>query len=64
MDTGVFFVVQVWRDARGFHASARDVRREDATQFDDPFALARFLAANAPAETAAPPPAARTRTGG
>ena len=45
MDAGVFFVVQVWRDARGFHATARDVMRETANEFDDPDALARFLAA-------------------
>ena len=25
MDSGVFFVVHVWRDARGFHATAREV---------------------------------------
>ena len=44
MDAGVFFVVHVWRDARGFHATARDVTREDAEEFDDPDMLARFLA--------------------
>jgi hypothetical protein len=49
MDAGVFFVVQVWRDARGFHAVARDVSREDVDEFDDPDALARFLAASVPA---------------
>jgi hypothetical protein len=45
MDAGVFFVVHVWRDAREFHASARDVTREHADEFDDPAALAAFLAA-------------------
>jgi hypothetical protein len=65
MDTGVLFVVQVWRDARGFHAAARDVRHEEATRFDDPIALARFLAADqGSAADAAAPPVARTRTGG
>ena len=49
MDAGVFFVVQVWRDVRGFHATARDVSREDVDEFDDPDALAQFLAASAPA---------------
>jgi hypothetical protein len=44
MDAGVFFVVHVWRDARGFHATARDVRRERVEEFDDPDALARYLA--------------------
>ena len=47
MDAGVFFVVQVWRDARGFHAVVRDVSREDVDQFDDPDTLAQFLAASA-----------------
>ena len=47
MDAGVFFVVQVWRDAHGFHAAVRDVSREDVDQFDDPDALAKFLAASA-----------------
>ncbi|GIL05692.1 MAG: hypothetical protein BroJett031_22120 [Betaproteobacteria bacterium] len=47
MDAGVFFVVHVWRDARGFHASARDVTCEDTDEFDDPVALARFLVARA-----------------
>ena len=32
MDAGVFFVVQVWRDAHGFHAAVRDVSREDVLQ--------------------------------
>lgn len=45
MDTDVFFVVHVWRDARGFHATVRDVTREHADAFDDPDALARHLAA-------------------
>lgn len=45
MDEGVFFVIHVWRDTQGFHASARDVTREDAEAFDDAFALARFLVA-------------------
>lgn len=49
MDAGVFFVVQVWRDARGFHAVARNVSRENVDEFDDPDALAQFLAASAPA---------------
>ena len=44
MDAGVFFVVHVWRDARGFHATARDVMRETADGFDDPRELAQFLA--------------------
>ncbi len=47
MDAGVFFVVQVWRDARGFHAVARDVSSEDVDEFDDSDALAHFLAASA-----------------
>ena len=40
MDAGVFFVVHVWCDARGFHATARDVMSEHADEFDDPDALA------------------------
>ena len=36
MDTGVFFVVHVWRDARGFHATARDVMCEHDNEFDKP----------------------------
>ena len=36
MDTGVFFVVHVWRDARGFHATARDVMCEHDNEFDSP----------------------------
>ena len=55
MDAGVFFVVHVWRDARGFHATARDVMSEHAVEFDDPDALARFLAARS-----VTPPAAAT----
>jgi hypothetical protein len=51
MDAGVFFVVHVWRDARGFHATARDVRHESVEEFDDPDALARYLALHC----AAPP---------
>ena len=47
MDAGIFFVVHVWRDARGFHASTRDVTREDSDEFDDAEALARFFAARA-----------------
>jgi hypothetical protein len=47
MDAGVFFVVHVWRDPRGFHATARDVTRENDEEFDDPGALAQFLAAHA-----------------
>ena len=46
MDVGIFFVVHVWRDAHGFHATARDVTREDAEEFDDPDTLARFLTAH------------------
>jgi hypothetical protein len=46
MDADVFFVVHVWRDARGFHASARDVTSEQVDDFDDPLALAQFLAAH------------------
>jgi hypothetical protein len=46
MDTGVFFVVHVWRDARGFHATARDVMSEHDNEFDSPEELARFLAAH------------------
>lgn len=55
MDAGVFFVVHVWRDARGFHATARDVMSEHADEFDDPDELARFLAARSVI-----PPAAAT----
>jgi hypothetical protein len=55
MDAGVFFVVQVWRDACGFHAAARNVSREDVDEFDDPDALARFLAASAPAPASGEP---------
>ena len=51
MDTGVFFVVHVWRDVRGFHATARDVMHEHDEEFDSPEELMRFLAAHA----AAPP---------
>ena len=47
MDAGVFFVVHVWRDARGFHATAREVTREEADEFDNADALARHLAAHA-----------------
>ena len=47
MDAGVFFVVHVWSDNRGFHAIARDVSREDIDEFDDPGALARFFASSA-----------------
>jgi hypothetical protein len=46
MKAGVFFVVHLWCDAHGFHATARDVMREDTQEFDDPDALARFLAAH------------------
>lgn len=55
MNAGVFFVVQVWRDARGFHAVARDVSREDVDEFDDPDAVARFLAASVPASASCEP---------
>ena len=55
MDAGVFFVVQVWRDARGFHATARNVSREDVDEFDNPDALARFLAASVPASASSEP---------
>lgn len=55
MDAGVFFVVQVWRDARGFHATARDVSREDVDEFDDPDALTQFLAASAAAHASCEP---------
>ena len=58
MDAGIFFVVHVWRDARGFHATAREVTREDVDEFDDADALARFLAAY----SAAPPPGAIKET--
>jgi hypothetical protein len=50
MDAGIFFVVHVWRDVRGFHASAREVTREDADEFDDADALARYFAAHAAAQ--------------
>ena len=53
MDAGVFFLVHVWCDKHGFHATARDVAREDVDAFDAPDALARFLAARA----VIPPPA-------
>lgn len=43
MDAGVFFVVHVWRDVRGFHATARDVTCEEAAEFADAATLARFL---------------------
>lgn len=55
MEAGVFFVVHVWHDARGFHATARDVSRERVDEFDDPAALARHLAASV--ATLAPRPA-------
>jgi hypothetical protein len=58
MEAGIFFVVHVWRDARGFHASAREVTCEHADEFDDADALARFLAAH----TSAPPPGATEGT--
>jgi hypothetical protein len=53
MDAGVFFVVHVWRDARGFHATARDVMHEESDEFDDPEVLARFLAARSVPPSAA-----------
>lgn len=55
MDAGVFYVVQVWRDACGFHAAVRNVSREDVDEFDDPDALARFLAASAPTPASCEP---------
>jgi hypothetical protein len=46
METDVFFIVHVWRDASGFRATARDVMREDADEFDDPVELLWFLVAS------------------
>jgi hypothetical protein len=64
MDAGVFFLVHVWCDAAGFHATARDVTREEVAQFDDAAALAAFLSASVsaggPARAA---PAAVTSSG-
>ena len=58
MKADVFLVVHVWRDARGFHATARDVTCEDVREFDDPDALARFIAAHCavPPVPTEPPP--------
>jgi hypothetical protein len=45
VDSSAFFVVRIWCDASGFHASARDVRHEEVVEFADPAALAAFLVA-------------------
>jgi hypothetical protein len=52
----VVFFVQVWGDARGFHATVRDVSREDTTTFDNAATLARFFASSCPAANASSPP--------
>ena len=60
MDAGVFFVVHVWCDTRGVHASARDVTCEETIEFTEIGALARFLAASVAATGAT---AARNESG-
>ena len=37
------FVVEVWREAGGFRAAARDVAQEQARCFDEPTGLAAYL---------------------
>jgi hypothetical protein len=52
------FVVEVWCEAGGFRAAARDVAQEQAHCFDEPTGLAAYLSAGV-GEAAAGAPSPR-----